>query len=290
MLSAPGFAPAKINLFLHVGPLGADGYHPVASLMTFADVGDVLTIHDAHEFGFSIDGPFAAGLTADRDNLVIRARDAVLSRADSPATPFHVNLTKNLPLASGIGGGSADAAALLRLLRPRFGLASQIEAEIAIDLGSDVAACLLARPMIGRGRGEILSPPLRMPDLTAVLANPGVASPTAEVYRAYDTAPHEDGGELAPLPPMSTPRDVAAVISSFRNDLEAPAIRLQPAIGETLDLLASDPDCLLARMSGSGATCFALTADAKGAAGLAERLAAQRPQWWIRATNLRGSR
>lgn len=281
---ARAFAAAKVNLFLHVGPKAADGYHPIASLFVFADIGDTLRLGEGASGWLTIEGPFGAGLSAGADNLVARARAAL-----SPDLATDLVLEKSLPLAAGIGGGSADAAATLRLLNPRLPQ-PRTEAElmaIAAALGADVAACLESRAVIATGRGEQLSPAPRLPDLHAVLANPGVESPTGPVFRAYDAARARTSAECPALPAvLATPADVANLVDQTRNDLEAPAVGLAPAIGAALAALRAAPEALVVRMSGSGATCFALCGSADQAEALAARLAAAHPPWWVRACRL----
>jgi 4-diphosphocytidyl-2-C-methyl-D-erythritol kinase len=283
------FAPAKVNLFLHVGPPGADGYHPIASLMTFADIGDDLTLRPASAMGFFVGGPFSAALAGETDNLVTQARDAILAASARAAAPFHLTLEKILPIASGLGGGSSDAAAALRLVRAALGLALDdgTLAKIAAGLGADTPACLAGRTAIATGRGDVLRPAPPMPPLDAVLVNPMVASPTAGVYRAYDLAPSPAGADLPRLPSaFGAPGDVAAFLSACRNDLEAPAVNLRPEVGAVLASLRGQPESLLARMSGSGATCFSLCRDAAAAAGLEARLQDLEPGWWVRRCRL----
>jgi 4-diphosphocytidyl-2-C-methyl-D-erythritol kinase len=287
---APGataFAAAKVNLFLHVGPLAADGYHPIASLFVFADIGDRLRLDEDAGAGLRIEGPFGAGLSAGADNLVVRARDAL-----SSDLAVGLVLEKALPLAAGLGGGSADAAAALRLLNPllpRPRSAAELMA-IAAELGADVAACLESHAVIATGRGEQLSPAPRLPVLHAVLANPGVESPTGPVFRAFDQEAPIAPAVCPPMPAaLSTPGDVAALVARTRNDLEAPAIGLTPVIGAVLLALRAAPETLAARMSGSGATSFALCDGAAEAEALAARLAAAHPGWWVRACRLGGS-
>ena len=284
------FAPAKVNLFLHVGPAGGDGYHPLCSLMVFADVGDVVAVQPAEAPSFEISGPFAEALEAGDDNLVVRAAQALLAGFPGPRPPLRLILDKRLPVASGLGGGSADAGAALRLLREALELPVQDEvlAQIAAGLGADGAACLWNAPVIAEGRGERLSPAPAMPVLDAVLVNPRVASPTAAVYRAYDDGP-AGGADRPPMPDaFESAEDVAAFLSLCRNDLEGPAIARDPRIGEVLETLRDEPETLLARMSGSGATCFALCAGDIEAEGLSERLESMRPDWWVRRCRLGG--
>ena len=286
------FAPAKVNLFLHVGAPAPDGYHPVSSLMVFADVGDRLRLAPAEAMGFDLEGPFARTLESDPDNLVVRARDRVLAGWPAPL-PFRLTLDKQLPIAAGLGGGSADAAATLALVRERL-RAGALPApgdgallEIARSLGADVAACLESVPVIATGRGDLLSPVAAFPTLDAVLANPLAPSPTGAVYRAYDSTGGPGGAGTPPLPArFASGGEVIAFLASTRNDLEGPAVALQPLIGAVLAVLAEAPETRLARMSGSGATCFALCADARDARRLADRLALARPDWWVKPCRL----
>lgn len=322
-MSFERFAPAKVNLFLHVGPLQADGYHPIASLMTFASIGDRVRIGHADAMSFAVEGPFAAELGGDgAGNLVVRARDAVLANFEGPWAPFRLTLEKNLPVAAGLGGGSSDAAAALNLMAEALALGEEgrrlsnprrlfartdrlgqeivgsvapaaagetaLEA-IARQLGSDVPACLGAVPVMAEGRGDECDYPPVFPDLDAVLVNPLVASPTGAVYRAYDDAGAPGSAEPPPWPdPMQTPQAVADYLAGARNDLEAPAIALTPAIGEALAALKARPQTLFARMSGSGASCFAICANERGARDLALAMADAHPGWWVQPCRLAG--
>ncbi|CAN5212159.1 4-(cytidine 5'-diphospho)-2-C-methyl-D-erythritol kinase [soil metagenome] len=288
-MSLTALAPAKVNLFLHVGPTGSDGYHSLASWMVFADVGDTVSVGASEELAFEIGGPYADGVPANADNLVLRARDAVIQAAgkDAELPPFRLLLTKALPIASGIGGGSSDAAATLRLLGEVFKV--PITPLMALSLGSDVPACLRAAPLIAEGRGEVLNPAPAMPTLDAVLVNPGVPSPTGAVYDAFDRSGVAGAADCPDLPPViGSAEEVAALLTVCRNDLEAPAVALQPLIGEVLTMLREEPETLFARMSGSGATCFALCAGAMESESLAERIKLMRPDWWVRACRLGG--
>lgn len=281
-MSLSAFAPAKVNLFLHVGAPSDDGYHPLASLMVFADVGDVVAIQPSEAPGFEVTGPFAF----EGDNLVVRAAEALLSRIRGPRPPFRLILDKRLPVAAGLGGGSADAGAALRLLREALGLSVDDAAleEIAASLGADGAACLWGEAVVAQGRGQRLSAAPQMPPLDAVLVNPLVPSPTGAVYTAYDKSGSAD---LPPMPEaFESAEEVAAWLAYCRNDLQVPAVAREPLIGEVLETLAGEPETLLARMSGSGATCFALCAGDIEAEGLAERLQAMRPGWWVRRCRL----
>lgn len=267
------FAPAKVNLALHVTGRRADGYHLLDSLVVFAGVGDRIAAHRAPGLTLAVEGPMAARLSAGDDNLVCRA--ARLMGADAA-----IRLTKVLPLASGIGGGSADAAATLRALARLWGRRVP-DAAAAAGLGADVPVCLAGRPARMQGVGEHLSPLPALPSLWLVLANPGVAVPTPSVFATLENRANP------PLPPL--PRawpDAAALVRYLgrtRNDLEAPACRLAPEIAAALTALGAQPGAMLARMSGSGATCLALFADEAGAKRAAGRLARARPGWWLAA-------
>ncbi|MDP1632132.1 MAG: 4-(cytidine 5'-diphospho)-2-C-methyl-D-erythritol kinase [Caulobacter sp.] len=288
-MALSAFAPAKVNLFLHVGAATPDGYHPLSSLMVFADVGDTVSISGAEAPEFEITGPFSAGLEAGPDNLVVQAARALFEHVKGPQPPFRLLLDKQLPIAAGLGGGSADAGATLRLLRSALELAVQDEmlTLIAARLGADGPVCLWGKAAMTSGRGDRLAPPPGLPALNAVLVNPRVASSTAAVYRAFDETGVLGDAEAPYLPAaFESAEELAAYMSLCRNDLEAPAVGLAPAIGEVLETLRGEPEVLLARMSGSGATCFALCAGDIEAEGLAERLESMRPDWWVRRCRL----
>lgn len=269
-------APAKLNLALHVRARRADGYHELETLFAFVTDGDTVTLTPSERDGFAITGPFAAGLSGEGDNLVTRARDAF--RADfGPGDPVSIVLDKHLPVASGIGGGSADAAATLRGLARMENVALDDPALMAIAarLGSDVPACLVGRTMIGRGRGEQLTP-IDAPKLPVLLVNPGVAVSTAQVFAGWDRidrGPMGDG-------------DTLSIAQAGRNDLESPARALAPAIDDVLARLQTAPGVRLARMSGSGATCFALFDDAAARTDAATAIRAAQPGWWCLETAL----
>jgi 4-diphosphocytidyl-2-C-methyl-D-erythritol kinase len=283
--SSAALAPAKLNLFLHVGPLRADGFHPVCSLMAFADVGDVVRLEPAEWLSLRVEGLFAPTLaqTDPEDNLVMRAARLIGAR------DVRIVLDKRLPVAAGLGGGSSDAGAALRLLRSRFAKDmgdAQLEA-LAAELGSDGPACLWGRAVLAEGRGEDLIPAPRLPSLPAVLVNPGVACPTGAVYRAFDALPPGPGADRPELPrAFADPAEAAGFLAACRNDLEPAAAGLVPEVAATLARLRAEPEPLLVRLSGSGATCFALTADFDSAKALAARLAAAQPGWWVRPCRL----
>jgi 4-diphosphocytidyl-2-C-methyl-D-erythritol kinase len=258
--------------------------------MVFADTGDELTLSLGFEdVEFALEGPFGGEIAADESNLVVRATNALLSGLDNPPGGFQMTLDKRLPIASGLGGGSADAAAALRLLCRVFDLKVPKDrlGEIARKLGSDVLACLHGQPVLASGRGDVLSPAPILPPLHLVLANPRVASSTAAVYRAYDRSP---AAVDASDPPgvLASVVEAVSYLRARRNDLEAPAVRLEPRIGGVLSALAAQPETLLARMSGSGATCFALCEHRAGAVAVSARLRRVHPDWWIVATRAGG--
>ena len=283
-------APAKVNLFLHVGAPSADGYHPLCSLMVFADLGDHLSM-ELGEGRLTVSGPFAKGLGRETDNLIFQAVRGLVAELGRPMAELAFALDKQLPITSGLGGGSADAGAALRLMRDVF--APQIDdntlERIAATLGADVPACLWSRPVIAEGRGERLTPAPDLPILNAVLVNSGSPVSTAEVYRTFDAMGRF--GDVAPPPEpeaFESVQEVSAWLATQRNDLEAASIAVSSDVGVVLDTLRDEPETLLARVSGSGGTCFALCADDISAEGLAERLEAMAPSWWVRRCRLGG--
>jgi len=292
-VSLTGLAPAKINLFLHVGPLQADGYHPLASLVAFADVGDRVTVARAATLSgglsLSVEGPFGAGLAAEPDNLILKALRALGEAAGIGEPALHVTLDKQLPIAAGLGGGSSDAGTALKLARDLLDLDlddAALEA-VAGVVGADGPMCLRARSAWAEGRGDVLSDAPDLPPLHAVLVNPGVPSSTGAVYRAFDAGPA--GATDRPAAPDDW--NAAAVIDWLarqRNDLEPPALALTPAIRPALDAVAACEGVGLARMSGSGATVFGLFASDADANVAAAGLSQAHPGWWIRRTVLGG--
>jgi 4-diphosphocytidyl-2-C-methyl-D-erythritol kinase len=284
--AATALAPAKVNLFLHVGPPAADGYHPLASLVAFADIGDRVRLRRAEAGAFEVTGPFAQALAGETDNLVTRALSAFAAAVGAPAA-FAATLDKQLPVAAGLGGGSSDAGAALRLANRLAGapLSPAALEAIAAALGADGPMCLRAETAWATGRGDQLQPETRLPPLAAVLVNPGAPSPTGAVYRAYDAV--VTGAADLPQPPADwSVAGVIAWLAAQRNDLEGPAVRLEPRIGEALAAVGTDPGVALARMSGSGATVFGLCRDTAMAEAAAGRLKAAHPDWWIRPCRL----
>jgi len=311
-------ALAKVNLYLHVTGRREDGYHELDSLVVFADVGDTVTASAAPDLSLTVSGPFAAALgdTSD-DNLVIKAARTLGTHAHVPALA-RLHLEKNLPVASGIGGGSADAAATLKALVDLWQLelpdahirhaAAQLAVEkdtvraletlftvwrddldhdmmlaVALELGADVPVCLEGRALYMGGMGERLDLAPDLPPAWLVLANPGAALSTPAVFQA------REGDFSKPARFFDAPTDaahLAQLLSERGNDLTAPACALAPVIGETLRALEAQDGTLLARMSGSGATCFALYASAEAAARAAHNVQSQHPDWWVAAAKM----
>jgi 4-diphosphocytidyl-2-C-methyl-D-erythritol kinase len=283
------FAPAKVNLFLHVGAPAPDGFHPLCSLMAFADVGDRLTMTPAEAMQLVVRGPFGAEAGPADNNLVMRAASAFVAAARRPIAPARFTLDKQLPVASGLGGGSSDAGAALRLLREDADMDDAALEAVAAGLGADGAACLWGRPVIAEGRGERLSAAPGLPEIHAVLVNARVAVSTPQVYARFDAA-GRFGDVARPRMPeaFESPQEVAAWLATERNDLEAAAVAVAPEVGAVLDTLRDEPEALIARVSGSGGTCFAICADDITAEGLAERIEGLAPAWWVKRCRLGG--
>jgi len=274
-MTAESFAPAKINLTLHVTGQRADGYHLLDSLVAFADVGDVVRVVPALDWSLSVTGPMAGGVPTDDSNLVLRAARL------TGGGPCAISLVKHLPTASGIGGGSADAAACLRALNRLDGRAMPPD---VTSLGADVPVCLRANPCRMSGIGERLSDVPPLPPFFALLVNPGGAVSTPAVFRALRR--RDNPAMPAALPAWPDLPALARWLASQRNDLEPAACRLAPEIAQVLLFLHAAPGCLLARMSGSGATCFGLFASEAAAQSAAHPLAAQLPGAWIAPARL----
>jgi 4-diphosphocytidyl-2-C-methyl-D-erythritol kinase len=278
------FAPAKINLFLHVGERRSDGYHDLESLVVFADVGDELLIEPAKSFSLALDGPFGGKLANEQDNLIAKAARALGAKAGR-SPDVRITLTKNLPVASGIGGGSADAAATLRGLVQFWDLEIPHDElhTIAESLGSVVPACLLSETLWMTGRGEGIEPVPGVPPAPLVLVNPGVAVSTAQIFANLKN--RVGVGQAAKPKPDLSVLALADYSKSNRNDLEKPAREIAPAIDEVLRAISHN-GALRTRMSGSGATCFGLFADDKSAEAAAAKLAEDHPDWWVRKARI----
>jgi len=281
-------APAKINLTLRVLGRRPDGYHEIESLVVFAALGDTLTLAAGGKLALSVHGPMRHAAGASTDNLVLKAARALAERIAGLDWGRFV-LAKRLPVAAGIGGGSSDAAAALRLLARANRLAMNDPRlyEAARATGADVPVCLDPSPRVMRGIGEILSAPLPLPRLPAVLVNPGVALLTEKVFAKLQVARRCHPG--APWTGEAVPSDREGCLAYIRgraNDLEQAAILVEPAVREVLAALRALPVCRLARMSGSGATCFGLFDSTRAAAAAATALRKRHPDWWIRATTI----
>lgn len=279
---------AKVNLYLHVLGRLVDGYHNLESLVTFADVGDDLSFQPGAVLALAMNGSFAAQLAGEGDNLILKAaRLFAESFPDARLGAFH--LTKNLPVASGIGGGSSDAAAALRLLAYANSMPLD-DARImacAQSLGADVPVCLMGEPRIMRGIGHDLDPPLMVgEDKPVLLINPGVPVSSRDVFTALGLIPGQNR-EDAVQPPLDVAMPVLDLLRQTRNDLEAAALALAPAIGMALTALRAAPECRFARMSGSGATCFAVFDTPDDAQRVAQSLKRDYPHWWIARGRLR---
>jgi len=288
-------ARAKINLALHVLDRRADGYHALDSLVVFARVADTLTVSGDHD-GFidlAVDGPFAEDLqanTAPDDNLVLAvARGLAEAYPDPSAGGVRLHLSKQLPVAAGLGGGSADAAAALRLLNRlwRLDLNHEQLVHLGLSLGADVPVCLLSRPARVQGIGDTVTPVSGIPAMTVVLVNPGIAVSTRRVFRRLEQT------ERLPLPKILEPAgslmEFVFWLRKTRNDLYMPASKEAPLIEKAVRALAADPGCMFARMSGSGATVFGIFMSNEAANRAAARLHAAEPQWWVAVTRTDGS-
>lgn len=277
-------APAKVNLALHVTGRRADGYHELESLVVFVDVADEVTARPAKGDRLRVTGPFAAAAGSGDSNLVMRAVKAFRERWPNRLPDgLDIALTKNLPVAAGIGGGSADAAAMLRLLvaigEGEFRLADL--RALALTLGADVPACLMSRPCEVRGVGEIVHPLKGFPATHLVLVNPLIPVVTADVFRRLE---QRDNPPMPALPkPLTRPAQLGLWLAETRNDLEAPAIALVPAIGLLLRQMRVLDGCALARMSGSGGTVFGLFGSAAQAHQAAHEMRAKHPDYWVAA-------
>lgn len=281
-------ANAKVNLSLKVRGRLQNGYHQLESLVVFADVADRVICKDADKLALKISGPFAENLAGDEDNLILRAaRVFAAALGRDPTLAFE--LEKNLPIASGIGGGSADAAAALRAMMRLWGDPPGSILKIALELGADVPVCMRKRPSFMTGVGEKVRTVPRLPEINAVLANPGIAVSTQAVFERLQAGPVEAPDRLPLLPGVETLDRLLTWLRENENDLETPAIALEPVIGTVLAELSETPGCRLARMSGSGATCFALYDNPFDAADAAAALSKTHVDWWATATKFRSS-
>jgi 4-diphosphocytidyl-2-C-methyl-D-erythritol kinase len=279
-------ARAKVNLYLHVTGKRADGYHLLDSLIVFAETGDEIAVTAASDLTLTIDGPFGTGLDAGPSNLVLRAAEALRNLAGI-AQGAAIRLTKNLPIASGIGGGSADAATTLLALIDLWQLKPDRAAlyKLAEKLGADVPVCLDGHPSFVGGIGEDIQPAGQLPSAHLLLVNPLVETPTPAVFKARR-------GDFTPparwdQPPMSA-QGLAIFLASRKNDLTAPAIIVAPVVADVLSAIAATKDCLLSRLSGSGATCFGIFADAAAAEAARQQIKTRYPGWWAVPAKIAG--
>jgi 4-diphosphocytidyl-2-C-methyl-D-erythritol kinase len=279
-------APAKVNLTLRILGRRDDGFHEIESLVAFADFGDRLSFSHGGDLTLTVRGPTALAAGGGDDNLVLKAARALAARRPDVVLGAF-DLDKRLPVAAGLGGGSADAAAALRLIARTNGLAPDdphLNAA-ARATGADVPVCLDPRPRIMRGVGEVLSSPLALPLLPAVLVNPGLKLATKSVFAGWRPASVQAAGlDAAAAGKLSDNRELLRLLAVQSNDLEGPAIALRPIVADVLAALRVLPGCGLARMSGSGATCFGLFANAAHAAAAEQLLSVQQPGWWAKAT------
>jgi len=286
------WAPAKVNLYLHVGPAGPGGLHPVDSLVMFADTraADRISARASPQLSLSVEGPRAKQLKSAPNNLTLAAATALREASEQGGLGAALVLHKELPIAGGVGGGSSDAAATLHILNEMWGIQfGQAALErLAVQLGSDVPACVRLRPLVMRGTGERLID-AAAPDLPCVLVNPGVSLETRRVFERYDQRGANHAFRETPPPAENDVAGFASALGGFRNDLEAAAKALCPEIDKALKLIRAQPGCLLARMSGSGPTCFGLFEDAAAADAAAAAIATAKRKYWVRASSLRGA-
>jgi 4-diphosphocytidyl-2-C-methyl-D-erythritol kinase len=279
-------APAKVNLFLHVGDKRADGYHNLLSLVVFADVGDRLSLSPAECLALKVTGAFP-NTGPSEQNLVLKAARALQAWAGErghQTKPVELTLEKNLPVASGIGGGSSDAAATLLMLAAHWGMPIAVDElqALGLELGADVPVCLRAAPTLVSGVGETLEPVTALPPFALLLVNPRVEVQTAQVFKALTV---RSGAHAPPLRKFETARDLAMYLDQTINDLAAPAKTIAPVIMCAENAIAATEGCLTARMSGSGATCFGLYETKPAAEAAAKTIAAAHHDWWVRAAN-----
>ena len=274
-------APAKINLSIKVMGRRPDGFHEIQSLVVFADCGEKLVGEMANELRLDVTGPFAGSLAGEQHNLVTRAA-TLLGEHLGLALDAHLTLEKHLPVASGMGGGSADAAAALRLLGRLYGRTVEHHelAALALCLGADVPVCLEPAPAFMWGKGELIKRLADVPDFWMLLVNPGVAVSTGDVFRLLNAQETVETEVSPPLPHWNDLDALVEWLAAQGNDLEGPARRIAPVIGDVIEAIAETDGCRLARMSGSGATCFGIYGDEKSAREAEAAIKAAHPDWW----------
>lgn len=286
------WAPAKVNLYLHVGSPGPGGLHPLDSLVVFADTraADRVSARTYPQLTLNVEGPGAKALKKAPNNLTLAAAMALRDACGRSGLGAALTLHKELPIAGGVGGGSADAAAALHILNDMWDIDFGEEAleRLGAQLGSDVPACVRGRPLLMRGTGELLTD-VAAPDMPAVLVNPGVALETRRVFERFDQMNVAQKFREIPPPADMDLRSYVQALAAYRNDLEAPALALTPEIGRALDALRAEPGLLLARMSGSGPTCFGIFESDTAAEQAALRIADRKRKYWVRATVFKGA-
>lgn len=261
------FAPAKVNLCLHVTGQRSDGLHDLESLVVFPNIGDALRLEEANALHLTINGPFGDGLSGD--NLILKA-----ARLMGVTANFY--LTKNLPIASGIGGGSSDAAAAIRLISRAFDMPIP-DTDTLMQLGADIPVCVLNTSAIMSGAGEVLTP-VSLPTFGMVLINTGQPVSTAKVFDALHS---KINPPMDVIPSFAQTTDLLAYVQNQRNDLEQPVIQSSPVVSEVLSTLRNEPTCAVARMSGSGGTCFGLFENSEAAQSAAEKMQSLHLDWWV---------
>ena len=281
-------APAKVNLTLQVGPARPDGYHPVDSLVAFADWGDRLTFAASRELTLDIAGEGADVLRGEGDNLIMKAARLLATAAGLHHDGAHIRLQKQIPLGAGLGGGSADAAAALRGLNRLWSLdwPEDMLAGLAAEIGSDVPACVLSRPLRMTGRGERIEALGHWPDLPALLVNPGESVSTADIFKHYDHDPRPVRAEPTPL--ADSYAEALDVLRLADNALQPHAVRASRAVGDVLEALRRLPNEALVRMTGSGSTCFAVFESLEEADVAAGHVRSNHPDWLVQPVTLRG--
>ncbi len=287
------WAPAKVNLYLHVGPPLDDGRHPLDSLVMFADgnAADRISIRPSDVICLNVDGPVSKALKGENNNLVLQAARMLAEATGRSGLGAALSLHKELPVAAGIGGGSADAAATLKALNQYWDIGFGEEAllNLGVELGADIPACIKGEPVLMRGIGEKLSP-FDMEALPIVLVNPQVKLSTGDVFKKFDGLNLGDGFSEREGPKWTGDvRSYVELLKEYSNDLEEPAKSLCPAVKDVLETLESTAGALMARMSGSGPTCFAVFDTIEEAQAAAYVLSKQNKKWWVRATLLAGS-
>mgnify|MGYP001198109728 FL=1 len=286
------WALAKVNLYLHVGAPGAGGLHPVDSLVMFSDTraADRISARPGPQLSLKVEGSGAKSLKNAPNNLTLAAGMALREACERGGLGAHLVLHKELPVAGGVGGGSSDAAATLHVLNEMWGIEfGQTALErLAVQLGSDVPACVRLRPLVMRGTGERLIDAVA-PDMPAVLVNPGIALETRKVFAKFDQmGANRNFREVEP-PVGDDLQGFVASLQQYRNDLQAAAVAISPEIERVLNMIRSEPGCLLARMSGSGPTCFGIFESDAAAEGAARRISEKKRKYWVRATTFRGA-